>query len=153
LGILWAATSIDNHEGLQPATRTPDPDVSSQLDYDGLLPEESDRLLDSLMLNVLSAGFEVAGDVPVVLVNEPILVAEGRNHHIRYNAFYPRWIYDEYREFISKWTEKEKHLLLDYWNALSMEGFSDQNFHRSSLGEARLAQVLAPEIKKFVCSR
>jgi hypothetical protein len=103
------------------------------------------------MLDVLSAGFEVAGRVPVLLVNEPIFVAEGRNHHIRYNAFYPRWIYDEYREFISEWVEKEDHPFLDYWNALPPEGFSDQNFHRSSLGEERFAELLAPEIKKLIC--
>ena len=151
LGILWAATGIDNHEGLQPPTKLPDPDVSSQLDYGGWMPEEAVHLLDSLMLDVLSAGIKRAGDVPVVLVNEPIFIAEGRNHDIRYNAFYPRWIYDEYREFISEWSERETHPMLDYWNALSTEGFSDQNFHRSSLGEAHLAQLLAPEIKKLVC--
>jgi hypothetical protein len=151
LGILWAATSIDNHEGLLPPTELPDSDVGSQLDYGEWLPEESDRLLDSLMLDVLSTGFEVAGDVPVVLVNEPIFIAEGRNHDIRYNAFYPRWVYDGYRMFISKWAEKEKHPMLDYWDALPRDGFSDQNFHRSSLGEARFAALLALEIRKLVC--
>ena len=92
LGIPWAATGIDNHEGLQPATKSPDPDVTNQLDYDGLLPGESYQHFESLMLDVLSAGFGIAGDVPVILVNEPIFLAEGRNQHIRYNAIYPRWI-------------------------------------------------------------
>jgi hypothetical protein len=151
LGIPWAATGIDNHEGLQPATKLPDPDVTNQLDYDGLLPEESDQHLESLMLDVLSAGFGIAGDVPVILINEPIFLAEGWNQHIRYNAIYPRWIYDEYRTFISEWAEKEDRPLLDYWNALPPDGFSDQNFHRSSLGERRFAELLAPEIKKLVC--
>lgn len=150
-GIPWAATGIDNHEGLQPPTKPPDPDVSGQLDYDGLPPEESQQHLDSLMLDVLSAGFGIAGDVPIVLVNEPIFLAEGRNRHIRYNAMYPRWMYDAYRDFISEWAGKENRPLLDYWNALSPAGFSGQNFHRSSLGEARLAELLAPEIKKLVC--
>ena len=86
-----------------------------------------------------------------VLINEPIFLAEGRNHLIRYNAFYPRWAYDEYRQWIVEWAEKEKLPLLDYWNALPPVGFSDQNFHRSSSGEQQFANLLAPEINRLVC--
>ena len=151
LGFLWAGTRIDNHEGLQPATSSPTPDVSNQLDYEGWMPEEASDLLDSLMLDVLSAGYKIAGDVPVVLINEPIFVAEGKNHVIRYNAFYPRWAFDEYRHWMDNWTEKEKVPYLDYWNALPPTGFADQSFHRSSSGEDQFAALLAPEIRKFVC--
>ena len=132
LGLLWAGTGIDNHEGLQPMTSPPDPDVADHLDYEGWQPEESPRLFDSLMVDVLLAGFKIAGDVPVVLLNEPIFIAEGMNHHIRYNSFYPRWAYDEYRQWMVAWAERETLPLLDYWTALAPEGFSDQNFHRSS---------------------
>jgi hypothetical protein len=127
--------------------------VSDQLDYEGWQPEESARLLDTLMFDVLSAGVKRAGDVPVILVNEPIFIAEGRNHLIRYNAFYPRWAYDEYREWMAEWTEKENLPLLDYWKDLPPLGFSDQNFHRSSSGEEQFAKLLAPEISRLGCSR
>jgi len=153
LGLLWAATGIDNHEGLQLMTSPPGADVSDQLDYEGWQPEESARLLDTLMFDVLSAGVKRAGDVPVILVNEPIFIAEGRNHLIRYNAFYPRWAYDEYREWMAEWTEKENLPLLDYWKDLPPLGFSDQNFHRSSSGEEQFAKLLAPEISRLGCSR
>jgi hypothetical protein len=151
LGLLWAGTGIDNHEGLAPMTSPPNADVSDHRDYEGWEPEESARLFDSLMLEVLLAGVRIAGDVPVVLVNEPIFLAEGRNHLIRYNAFYPRWAYDEYRQWIVEWARKEKLPLLDYWNALPPAGFSDQNFHRSSSGEQQFANLLAPEINRLVC--
>ena len=152
LGMLWAGTGIDNHEGLQPATSPPKADVGGHLDYEGWQPEESARLFDSLALDVLLAGVQIAGDVPVVLINEPVFLAEGRNHLLRYNAFYPRWAYDEYRQWMAEWTEKEKLTLLDYWNALPPIGFSDQNFHRSSAGEEQFAKLLAPEISRLVCS-
>lgn len=151
LGMLWSATHIDNHAGLQPVPSTPAVDVDSQLGYEGWKPEESSELFASLSFDVLSAGFKIAGDVPVVLVNEPIFIAEGKNHSIRYNVFYPRWAYDAYRQWMVAWTEKEGQVLLDYWNVLPPAGFSDQNFHRNSLGEKQLATLLAPEIKNLVC--
>jgi hypothetical protein len=152
LGLLWAGTGVDNHQGLQPVTSPPKPDVSDHLEYEGWQPEESARLFDSLMFDVLLAGVEMAGKAPVVLVNEPIFLAEGRNHLIRYNAFYPRWAYDAYRRWITEWAQKENLPLLDYWDALPPSGFSDQNFHRSSPGEEQFARLLAPEINRLVCS-
>jgi hypothetical protein len=153
LGMLWAATDIDNHAGFELVTPPPAADVGSNLGYEGWQPEESSSLINSLSLDVLSAGFKIAGDVPVVLVNEPIFIAEGRNHLLRYNAFYPRWAYDAYRQFMVKWTEKEVQPFLDYWDALPPTGFSDQNFHRNSFGEERFSELLAPAIKKLVCSQ
>ena len=153
LGILWAGTGIDNHEGLQAGMSPPKEDVDSHRDYEGWMPEESSRLLASLMSDVLLAGFKIAEGAPVVLVNEPIYTAKGKNYLIRYNAFYPRWAYDAYRQWLVAWTEKEKLPLLDYWNALPPESFSDQNFHRNSSGEEQLAKLIAPEIGKLVCSQ
>ena len=153
LGFLWAGTGIDNHEGLQPWTAPLSPDVSDQLDYEGWHPDESGDLLNSLRLDVLYAGFKIAEEAPVVLVNEPIFIAEGKNHDLRYNAFYPRWAYDEYRQWMLEWTDREDLHWLDYWNALPSTGFVDQNFHRSSAGEEEFAKLLVPEIRKLVCSQ
>ena len=153
LGFLWAGTGIDNHEGLQPWTAPLSPDVSDQLDYEGWHPDESGDLLNSLRLDVLYAGFKIAEEAPVVLVNEPIFIAEGKNHDLRYNAFYPRWAYDEYRHWMLEWTDREGIDWLDYWNALPSTGFIDQNFHRSSVGEKEFAKLLVPEIRKLVCSQ
>lgn len=152
LGLLWTATHIDNHEGLQSQPLTPSPDVEGHLEYEGWSPEESVLLFDSLRFDILSVGSELAGEVPVVLVNEPIFIAEGKNHLIRYNPFYPRWAYDAYRERLREWAYKEEQPLLDYWNSLPPMGFSDQNFHRSAVGEAQFAKSLAQEIRNLVCS-
>lgn len=60
-------------------------------DYEGFLPDGQTALFDSLATDVLSAAITVAKDVPIVLVNEPIFVADGQNHDVRYNGLYPRW--------------------------------------------------------------
>lgn len=153
LGLLWAATGIDNHEGLQPRDTVPSPDVGDDIHYGNLSPGESSNLFDSLLMGVLSAGYRIAGDVPVVLVNEPMFIAQGKNHQLRYNDSYPRWIYDDYRQFILKWTESQNRQILDYWNALPPNDFADQNFHRNPKGEKLFAELLASGIKKLACSQ
>jgi hypothetical protein len=151
LGILWSATGIDNHEGLQPEGPPPSTDVGNNLDYEGRLPGESSATAESLMTEALSAGIKVAGDVPVVLINEPIFVANGDNHLIRYNEFYPRWVFDDYRQFMLGWMKQQNYKWLDFWSAIPPEEFADQVFHRNSSGEKHFAELLAPEIKKLVC--
>jgi hypothetical protein len=151
LGILWAATGIDNHEGLRPQGSPPSTDVGNSLDYQGRLPGEWSASSESLLMEVLSAGVSLAGDVPVVVINEPIFVANGANHLIRYNDFYPRWVFDEYRQLMFEWMKQRNYKWLDFWNAVPPEEFSDQYFHRNSAGENRFAELLAPEIKKLVC--
>jgi hypothetical protein len=150
-GVLWAGTGIDNRKSTQPEPGIPSSDVENDLKYMGRSPDESGELFDSLLMDVLSAGFDVAGDVPVVLVNEPIFVAEGKNHLVRYNWYYPRWAYDEYRQFIFEWTREHDHKLLDYWNALPPEDFYDQPIHLRTSGHKHFAELLFPEIKKLAC--
>jgi lysophospholipase L1-like esterase len=151
LGILWGATGIDNHEGLEPEGPPPNTAVGDNLDYEGRLPGEWSATSESLMLEALSAGYRVAGDVPVVVINEPIFVAQGENHLVRYNEFYPRWVFDDYRGFLREWMTQQNYKWLDFWNAVPPEEFSDQYFHRNSTGERRFAELLAREIKKLAC--
>lgn len=151
LGFLWAATGIDNHEGLEPEGPPPSTDVGNNLDYEGRLPGESSASSETLMMEALSAGFQVAGDTPVIVINEPIFVADGANHLIRYNEFYPRWVFDDYRQFMREWMKQHDSKWLDYWDVLPPDDFVDQSFHRRSSGEKRFAELLAPDIKKLVC--
>lgn len=151
LGVLWAATGIDNHEGLQSEAPPPDTNVGNNLDYEGRLPGELSTTSESLMLEALVAGFHLVGDVPLVVVNEPIFVANGVNHLIRYNEFYPRWVFDEYRQVMIEWMKQRNYTWLDFWDAIPPGEFADQYFHRRSSGEKRLAELLAPEIRKLVC--
>jgi hypothetical protein len=150
-GVIWGATRIDHRESLRPDPELPGSNVSDSLDYDEKYPEDAPALFDSLLMNVLSTAYDVTGDIPIILVNEPIFVADGENRLVRYNGFYPRWVYDEYRQFIFEWAKQHDHQLLDYWNALPPEDFADAYFHRRLSGEKRFASLLAAEIEKLVC--
>lgn len=150
-GALWGATHIDDHQSLQPTPEVPSSDLAQDLRYEGRSTDEKSELFKSLLTDVLSAAFGVAGHVPLVLVNEPIFVANGENHLVRYNGFYPRWAYDEYRQFMLEWTVDRDHPWLDYWDVIPPEDFADQYFHRRASGEQRLAARLSPEILRIAC--
>ena len=57
-------------------------------------------LQDKLAFDVLDAGMSITPNM--LLVNEPILISNGANSDIRYNFFYPRWAYDEYRSMLAR---------------------------------------------------
>src|SRR5574341_212629 len=98
-GALWASTGIDqfypeNYERAQI-------DLEREDNFHSLTSMQDASLQDALAFDVLDAGMSTA-PVPTILVNEPILISNGLNSDIRYNFFYPRWAYDEYRQLLTE---------------------------------------------------
>jgi hypothetical protein len=90
---------------------------------------------------------ELAGNVPVLLVNEPILImSELRNSDLRYNSYYPRWVYDEYRKFMREAADRNNWRFLDLWDVFPAESFADTPLHLTPAAHRTLAELLAPEI-------
>ncbi len=152
MGFLWAATRVDNHQGRDSSYPPPNPDVSDDPTYNGRTADEAVISPGrSLLVDIISAGGEIAGPIPVVLVNQPMFVATGQNSNIRYNDLYPKWAYDRYREYITDWAGANDFDLWDFWNALPPGDFADRNFHRNPDGESKFASLLAPEIQSLSC--
>ena len=105
---------------------------------------------DDLAFDILDAGAAIAGDVPVLVVNEPILVSEGRNSDVRYNYFYPRWAYDQYREMLAEHMKQTSASYLDVWDAVPEEEFTNSAVHLSPAGSAMLADRLATTIQRMI---
>jgi hypothetical protein len=108
-------------------------------------------LASTLQFGAIEAGLQIAGDIPVLLLNEPIYVAQGENSTIRYNGYYPRWAYDEYRRRMADWIRVRGVPYIDLWDAVPAEDFIDSPLHLSGRGERRMAGLLAPEILKLAC--
>ena len=53
-------------------------------------------------------------------VNEPILISNGLNSDIRYNFFYPRWAYDEYRLQLTEHAAGRNWRYLDLWDLVPL---------------------------------
>jgi hypothetical protein len=96
-----------------------------------------------LAFDVLGAGIERAGDIPVIVINEPIFISQGVNSAIRYNFYYPRWAYDTYRALLADVAREQGWQLLDFWDSLPQSEFTDSAIHYTPDGVKMLADQLA----------
>ncbi len=143
---LWAATGIDQYIPEEYTPRAED--LEADDNYYGL--EVGSLEVDDLAFDVLAAGVDHAGDVPVLLVNEPTFVSQGENNHIRYNFFYPRWAYDSYRQILSEQAIENDWLYIDLWQAVDNSEFTNSAIHLTPEGSAQLADQLSPVILGLV---
>lgn len=147
-GVLWSATGVDQaYPADYPRAQV---DLEPDLSFHGLQPgalQEAD-----LAFEVLEAGFAAAGGRPVLLVNEPMLISGGENSDLRYNFFYPRWAYDDYREKLAGQAERMGWTYLDVWNLLpDSVNYTNSAIHLTPAAEAALAGVLGQTISQMPC--
>lgn len=138
-GLAWAATGHDQ--------AIPDAIPSRQTDLEAdesWLDIAHPRVLTDadLAFDVLTAGIERVGDLPIVIINEPMYISDGNNSHIRYNSFYPRWAYDQYRALLPEAIISENVMYLDLWNTIPSGEFTDTPVHLTPKGTQLLAERL-----------
>jgi len=141
-GVMWAVTGLDRYIVL-PEDRN-DRDLPVDLVFHGLQPGELEE--EEIAFDVLAAGIDLAGDVPVVLINEPIYVHTREGSDLFYNAAYPRWAYDAYREWLRLRAEQEGWKLWDLWDWLPVYSFADSGVHYDARAASTLATFLAESL-------
>jgi hypothetical protein len=87
----------------------------------------------------------------VLLVNEPMLVSSGKNSDLRYNFYYPRWAYDQYRQRMANQAVKNAWKYLDLWNLAPADEFTNSAIHLTPAGEALLAERVGESILRISC--
>ncbi len=137
-GVLWGATGIDQTypPDYEPAAR----DLSADTSFHGRKGPRLDT--NSLALEALPAGIKMAGNLPVTFVNEPILISQGKNSELRYNFFYPRWAYDQYRAALGNLMQAHGWQYTDLWNLVDQSQFTNSAIHLTPAGESQLAQAV-----------
>ncbi|MBN1429949.1 MAG: hypothetical protein JXB07_16385 [Anaerolineae bacterium] len=140
-GVMWAATGIDQiyPEDYTPLQKDFEPDDS----FADLRPPLT---IDDLAFDVLAAGIDLVGNVPVVLVNEPMFIGSGKNSDIRYNFYYPRWAYDDYRTLLASEADRQGWHYLDLWDAVSPTEYTNSAIHLTPKGESQLAELIGEAI-------
>ena len=147
-GVMWAATGVDQE---LPDTYTPAlQDLTDDLSFHNLQPPHLDR--SKIALDVLKAGFNISGETPILLVNEPMLVSQGENSDLRYNFFYPRWVYDDYRQLLSELALEQNWHYLDLWDSIPADEFTNSAVHLSPSGSQQYADLLSQAILDLVQS-
>jgi hypothetical protein len=147
-GVMWAATGIDQ---VYPQEYTP---AQTDLADDLTFHDWSPPLLSSenLSYEILKAGMQAVGNVPLIIINEPILISAGANNDIRYNFFYPRWAYDQYRLQMAdlSWTTGWQYI--DLWEILpDSSDYTNSAIHLTPEGEGILTQHITDQIISPKC--
>jgi len=145
-GVMWAATGIDQDypTDYTPAAR----DLANDPTLNGVAQTD---LSSMLSFAPFEAGLAALGNTPLWLVNEPIMISDGANSDIRYNFYYPRWAYDQYRTLMAHassgqtWTPGWHYL--DAWDLVPESQFTNSAIHLTPAGEGMLAQYLAQDLK------
>lgn len=140
-GVPWALTGIDQYIPATYDLRQSDfaEDVSWQ-EY----AEPVELTTDNLAFDALAAGMSMAGDVPILLINEPMFISTGQNSDLRYNFFYPRWAYDAYHALLIDQAQAHDWRFVDLWDALPADEFTDSPVHYTPVGARMLADQIAP---------
>jgi hypothetical protein len=120
-------------------------ELSADATFEGMRPPT--LRLGQVSLDQVKDAYTVAGSTPLVVVNEPMLILEGvPNSGIRYNGYYPRWVYDQYRRYLGDEAVKDGWDYLDLWDAFPPWFFGDTPLHLIPEGQRSLALRLVPEI-------
>ena len=140
--LIQLATDRDQIPG---PPQIPATSLSADESFEGLRPPTLRE--NQVSLDQIEDLLELAGNVPVLLVNEPILVMSGiPNSDVRYNSYYPRWVYDQYRQFMTEAASRHDWHYLDLWDMFPAEAFADTPLHLTPAAHLTLAEYLAPAI-------
>jgi hypothetical protein len=148
-GVPWAVTGVDQEYRTDYQPRSVDLlDSEYWQDFRAKEPYIPETFTaENLAFDVLIAGEELTGDTPILFINEPIFISDGENSDIRYNAFFPRWAYDEYRVLLAEQAELYGWELLDLWDAMpEVECYTDSPVHLTPECSARLAETVSEAI-------
>jgi hypothetical protein len=142
-GFAWGATGIDQDI---PATYKPRATDLKKDESWETFTAPADLTPKDLAFDVLAAGVKRAGNIPVLLVNEPMFISSGQNSDLRYNAFYPRWAYDQYRALLQAQAAANGWRYLDLWDSIPPDEFTDSPVHMTPAGTRLLAERLRTEL-------
>lgn len=144
-GPMWSATGIDQEypEEYNAASRDFEIDDIDYYDFEPYSLEES-----QLALNIINQAIDSNKGIEFVVINEPILISAGKNSNIRYNFYYPRWAYDQYREIMQSTMDKNGREYYDFWDIVPENNFTNSAIHLDITGEALLAERVSTIIKE-----
>jgi hypothetical protein len=148
VGVAWSATGIDQAIPAEIPRRQSD--FAADMSWEQYAAE-TELTTDDLAFDVLRAGLARAGEVPVLVVNEPIFISSGQNSDLRYNLWYPQWAYDQYRALLAAAMAHSSYL--DLWDVVPAAEFTDSPVHLTPTGTAVFAAHLQEALQSVTAVR
>jgi len=148
-GVMWAATGMDQYYPENYQLRADD--LQSDVEFYGLKPPHLNE--NDLALEVLNAGAAAVDGVPVIFVNEPTFVGKGKNSDVRYNFFYPKWAYDDFRVIVEAQMKTKNWRYMDLWNMIAASEFTNSAVHVTPKASGEVAAKVGEEILRIADKR
>lgn len=148
-GFFWTATRVDHHIPDEFPERQAD--LSAEINFYRQQPPKLNP--NQLAFEVIEATIRLASPTPVILINEPMFISSGLNSEIRYNFYYPRWAYDQYREALANFCQAHSLTCWDIWNLIPPDEFTNTAIHMTAQGTAQTAQWIASALENWFQSR
>jgi hypothetical protein len=145
-GFVWSATEIDQYIPAEYDLRQSDFEVD--VSWGASYPAPVELTRNDLAFDVLTAGLVHSGNVPTLIVNEPMFVSDGQNSDLRYNSFYPQWAYDDYRVLLADLAQENSWQYVDWWDAIAPDEFTDTPVHLTVAGTRQVSQMLIDWIRQ-----
>lgn len=142
---MWAATGID--QDIPDTFTARMEDLPAEEKFHDFQPPHLNE--GDLAFDVLDAGVSMAGDIPVLFINEPMFISQGENSDIRYNYYYPRWAYDDFRRMMLGQSRENEWHYLDMWDLIAPSEFTNSAIHITPLGTQQFAQKIGETIEQF----
>lgn len=147
-GFLWSATGIDQYYPADYSLAAWD--LTDEMEYYGFTPETFDG--SDLAFEVIQGGIDIAnhyGEAETIIINEPILISGGENSDLRYNFYYPRWVYDQYRQLFRQYSLEMGWTYFDFWDSVPSQEFTNSAIHLTPVGEELLAKEIATKMQEM----
>ncbi|MDQ7027525.1 MAG: hypothetical protein Q9P01_21445 [Anaerolineae bacterium] len=145
-GFAWSATDIDQF--IPDDYNLRQSDFEADLSWGDNYPEPLELTQDDLAFDVLSAGFERSADIPIWIINEPMFISDGDNSDLRYNSFYPRWAYDQYRVLLADFAQENNWHYVDWWDMVAPDDFTDSPVHLTTQATQQISRLLLDGLTK-----
>ena len=142
-GFAWSSTGIDQTIPHEITLRQSDLAADTRWQQ---FSTPQDLTINDLAFEILAAGINHAAETEVIIINEPIYRSDGANSDIRYNSFYPRWAYDQYRELLTSHAAERGWRYIDLWDAIPADQFTDTPLHLTPNGTKQLAIEINQQI-------
>jgi hypothetical protein len=137
-GPSWAATGIDQAISEDITLRRTDFDTDVSW---GDISQPITLTSEHLSWEIIEAGVSISGQTPIWIINEPIFISQGENSDLRYNAWYPRWAYDEYRQQLNGLAASAGWQYVDMWDSIAPAEFTDSPVHLTPEGTSQIAEI------------
>ncbi|MBL8116191.1 MAG: hypothetical protein J0L63_00080 [Anaerolineae bacterium] len=145
-GIGWSNTGIDQQiRGFEPRSN----DFDQDTEWHTFTIDEPFIEAD-LAFSVLSASKKLPTQIPTIIINEPIYIADGANSDLHYNFWYPQWAYDRYRDMLQQQSEQNQWNYIDLWNQIPPERFTDSPVHMDEIGSQLLSEKVMIVLNNFL---